>query len=106
MPTKKSGKESTRHRVSKGKLPGGTKSIRLHNGSTGRARATGQKSPRYTLGLPGEEGGSSNGTHYEYQKMKNPEDNEEREKRLKKREALTLKAFQIAYENHHQRKAS
>ena len=31
---------------------------------------------------------------------------EEREKRLAARKALTLKAFKMAYENHHRRKAS
>jgi hypothetical protein len=36
----------------------------------------------------------------------NPETGEEREKRLAARKALTLKAFEIAYENHHRRKAS
>jgi len=36
----------------------------------------------------------------------NPETREEREKRLAARKALTLKAFEIAYENHHRRKAS
>ncbi|MDT5062401.1 MAG: hypothetical protein QOH63_2860 [Acidobacteriota bacterium] len=36
----------------------------------------------------------------------NPETNEEREKRLAARKALTLKAARIAYENHHRRKAS
>ena len=59
----------------------------------------------WILGLPGERG-SSNGARYEQPLYKNPENKEEREKRLKKREALTLKAFRIAYENHHQRKAS
>lgn len=36
----------------------------------------------------------------------NPETDEEREKRLAARKALTLKAARIAYENHHRRKAS
>jgi len=36
----------------------------------------------------------------------NPESEEEREKRLAKRKALTLRIFQSAYENHHKRKAS
>jgi hypothetical protein len=36
----------------------------------------------------------------------NPETREEREKRLAARKALTLKAFEIAYENNHRRKAS
>jgi hypothetical protein len=48
----------------------------------------------------------SNGIRYEQPLYKNSENKEEREKRLKKREALTLKAFRIAYENHHQRKVS
>jgi hypothetical protein len=54
---------------------------------------------------PGERS-SSNGTHYEQPLAKDDESKEEREKRIKKREALTLKAFRMAYENHHQRKAS
>lgn len=36
----------------------------------------------------------------------NPESAEQREKRLAKRKALTLKAFGIAYENHRAQKAS
>jgi len=52
---------------------------------------------------PGERTGS-NGT--EYQRIRNPHVPGEREKMLEKREALTLKAFQMAYENHHPRKGS
>jgi hypothetical protein len=58
-----------------------------------------------TLGLPGERR-SSNGARHEQPLRKNPESQAEREKRLKKREALTLKALQMAYENQHQRKTS
>jgi hypothetical protein len=58
------------------------------------------------LGLPEGKSVRSNGARYEQPLHKNPETKEQREKRLAKREALTLKAFQIAYENHHQRKAS
>ena len=47
-----------------------------------------------------------NGTRYEQPLQRNSETDEEREERLAKREALTLQAFKIAYENHHQRKAS
>jgi RIO-like serine/threonine protein kinase len=36
----------------------------------------------------------------------NPESAEEREKRLAKRKARTLRIFRTAYENHHGRKAS
>ncbi len=36
----------------------------------------------------------------------NPESIEEREKRLAKRKALTLKAFNLAYKNQHSKKAS
>ncbi len=36
----------------------------------------------------------------------NPESSEERQKRLAKRKALTLRAFQKAYENHRARKVS
>jgi len=75
--------------------------------ATRRRRSTkrSERAPVWTLGLPAERG-SSNGKRYEQPLYKNPESKEEREKRLKKREALTLKAFQIAYENHHQHKAS
>jgi hypothetical protein len=55
---------------------------------------------------PSGERRSSNGTRYEQPLYKNPESKEEREKRLKKREALTLRVFKMAYENHHRRKAS
>jgi hypothetical protein len=58
----------------------------------------------WTLGLPNERGGS-NGTR-EYQRIRNPQTAEEREKWLEKRDKLTLQAFEMAYENHHQRKAS
>jgi len=36
----------------------------------------------------------------------NPESKEKREKRLAARKARTLRAFQMAYEDHHRRKAS
>jgi hypothetical protein len=49
---------------------------------------------------------SSNGKHHERPHHKKLETDEEREKRLAKREALTLRAFQIAYDNHHPRKSS
>jgi hypothetical protein len=52
------------------------------------------------------EGSGSNGTRYERPLHEDSETDEQREKRLAKREALTLRAFQIAYENHHHRKAS
>lgn len=60
--------------------------------------------PEWTLGSPGERPGS-NGAR-EYQRIKNPQTSEEREKWLAKRDALTLRAFQIAYENHQRRKSS
>src|SRR4051812_15000937 len=44
-----------------------------------------------------------------YPIRRNPETDEEREKREKRlaaRKALTLKAFRMAYENHHSRKSS
>ncbi len=49
---------------------------------------------------------SSNGTQYEYQRIRNPYVAGERERMLEKRRKLTLKAFRIAYENQHQRKSS
>jgi hypothetical protein len=41
-----------------------------------------------------------------YPIRRNPDIAEEREKRLAARKALTLKAFRMAYENHHSRKSS
>lgn len=75
--------------------------------TAGRRRATkrSERAPVWTLGLPDERGGS-NGTRYEHQMIKNPYVPGEREKMLEKREALTLRAFQIAYENHHPPKGS
>ena len=52
------------------------------------------------LTWPGERS-SSNGTKYEYQMIRNPYVPGEREKMLESRKKLTLKAFQIAYENQH-----
>lgn len=64
-----------------------------------------EQGPLWDLGLPGERE-TSNGTRYEQPLFKNHESKDECEKRLKKREALTLRAFRMAYDNHHQRKAS
>jgi hypothetical protein len=54
----------------------------------------------------GGQSSKTNGTHYEQPVIRNPEMAEAREKRLAKREALTLRAFKIAYDNHHNRKSS
>lgn len=65
--------------------------------------------PISTLFYGDEKDFPSNGKHYEKPHYKNPETAEEREKRLAKREALTLQAlqaFQIAHDNHHERKSS
>jgi hypothetical protein len=43
----------------------------------------------------------SNGRHIERPHRINPETSEEREKRLKKRKALTLKVFKVAFDNNH-----
>ncbi|PYS24195.1 MAG: hypothetical protein DMF72_06615 [Acidobacteria bacterium] len=56
--------------------------------------------------LPPLAGEDRNGTRYEYQRIRNPVAPGEREKMLEKRKKLTLKAFQIAYENQHQRKSA
>ena len=74
---------------------------------TGHRRAKEGKQSRVVDGLihsgpanwPGEVS-RSNGTRYE-RPIRNPETKEQREKRLAKRAKLTLKAFRIAYENHH-----
>lgn len=62
--------------------------------------------PMLTSFYGDEEDFRSNGKHYEEPHHKNPESAEERQKRLAKREALTLRAFQIAYDNHHSTKSS
>ena len=49
---------------------------------------------------------TGNGKGHQKPYRLNPETEEEREKRLAARKALTLKAARIAYENHHRRKAS
>lgn len=64
-----------------------------------------QNAPQLTVFGDAEENLTSNGKHYEEPLRKNPETEKEREKRLAKREALTLRAFQIAYDNNHPRKS-
>ena len=49
---------------------------------------------------------SSNGKHVPGPVLLEGETEEEREKRLAKRRALTLKVFHTAYESHQRRKAS
>jgi hypothetical protein len=49
---------------------------------------------------------SSNGNARKQPHRINPETEEQRDKRLAARKALTLKAARIAYENNHRRKAS
>ena len=65
-----------------------------------------QDSPVPTSFLTAEEDVTSNGKRYQQPHDENPETDEEREKRFAKREALTLRAFQMAYDNHHQGKRS
>jgi len=57
-------------------------------------------------GLTLNDEGRSNGQRRKQPYQLNPESTEEREKRLAARKALTLKAFRIAYDNHHRRKPS
>lgn len=70
-----------------------------------RSRPVVTRAAQAPQGLPGKPA-SANGTRYEQPRHKNAETFEQREQRLAKREALTLRAFQMAYENHHQRKSS
>ncbi|HXI25784.1 MAG TPA: hypothetical protein VNG71_18145 [Pyrinomonadaceae bacterium] len=80
-----SNRKQGRRGAKKPNLPPGIIEVRMHGGWSGE--------------LTG-----SNGTQYEYQRIRNPYVPGEREKMLEKREKLTLEAFKIAYENHHQRK--
>ncbi|HYJ88035.1 MAG TPA: hypothetical protein VEW46_18355 [Pyrinomonadaceae bacterium] len=68
-------------------------------------KSTKYRATKTSLFLDGE-GFSSNGKRYERPRHKSPETDEERKKRFAKREALTLRAFQIAYDNHHPRTSS
>ena len=81
------------------------KSVRRKSARARSDSSNFEPSPKLTLSLPGKQG-NSNGTRYELQRVKNPYVPGEREKMIARREALTLKAFRIAYENKHPRKAS
>ena len=48
--------------------------------------------------------GTISNVQYEQPRRLKGESAEQREKRLARREALTLEAFRVAYENHHKRK--
>lgn len=71
-----------------------------------RVRTRAEHAPVLALFSSDDVGVSPNGKPYEQPGHKNHETAEEREKRLAKREALTLRAFQIAYDNHHPPKSS
>ena len=104
--TKKSDSNSKRRgRARKPESHAGIKVVRVHGGVARRSRITRGEGTLLTLGLHGESG-SSNGTRYEHQRIKNTADPKEREKMLEKRKKLTLEAFRIAYEDHHRRKRS
>ena len=99
MPKAKSSTDSKQRTRAKKRGPARITELRIHGDSTA-ARRAGNVPPL------AEERISSNGTRYEQQRIRNPADPKEREKMLEKRKKLTLKAFRIAYEDHHHRKAS
>ena len=84
MAKKKSHQGIAGHRRAGKRKPSRVAKVRIHGG--------GELLP---------ESGGANGTQHEYQRLKNPYEAGEREKLLEKRAKLTLKAFRIAYENHH-----
>ena len=71
-----------------------------------RARKPAEPSPALTSFSSKEKRVKSNGIRYERPLTKPGETAEERQKRIAEMEALTLRAFQIAYENHHSRHSS
>ena len=100
MPKAKSSTDSKQRTRAKKRSPARITELRIHGDSTA-ARRAGNDLPPLAGDRP-----SSNGTRYEQQRIRNPADPKEREKMLEKRKKLTLKAFRIAYEDHHHRKAS
>ena len=78
---------------------------------TRQARTKANGSGRLAVSLTGDQRDLLADTEYgkEFQPgpvRVNPESKEKREKRLAARKARTLRAFQMAYEDHHRRKAS
>ena len=71
-----------------------------------RARKPTEPGPALTSFSSKEKRAKSNGMRYERSRTKPGETAEERQKRIAEMEALTLRAFQIAYENHHSRHSS
>lgn len=100
MPKKKSHENSNAGGRAKGSPRKGIVKVRMHGGSAARPSPATGRPLRYTLGLPGERE-KTNGTRYEHPRVKNPSVPSDREKMLEERAKLTLKAFRIAYENHH-----
>lgn len=100
-------KPKPRSRVKKANSPARVTELLIHGGST-ESRPSRKQNHIDDVRPPTwpAERTSSNGTQYEYQRIRNPYVPGEREKMLKKREKLTLEAFRIAYEDHHRRKAS
>ena len=81
---------------------GSKKRKSTRRGKTTGARVTVISSDKAESGLPSGRNGKGDKQPY----YLNSETEEEREKRLAARKALTLKTFEIAYANHHGRKAS
>ena len=77
----------------------GAKLTRVHGGERGIMHVYG--GDEFPLPPPTHGNG-----HRKQPRYINPETREEREKRLAARKALTLRAFEMAYENNHRRKAS
>lgn len=83
-------------KASTGSSRNGTKLIRLHGGRNVGIMLSDEDEPTLKSDL----------TATPQPIYLNPESSEEREKRLAKRKARTLRIFQKAYENHHSRKVS
>jgi hypothetical protein len=65
------------------------------NGKRGISAESAKRSKRSAVNSTTRSGAGKNGVV--------TESKEERERRLAKREALTIRAFQMAYDNHHQK---
>jgi hypothetical protein len=78
-------------------------SKRISGKKLGQAKAGKRlkKLPARPASLPMPDNGSAKGRRANQPHYRNSENAEEREQRLAKREALTIRAFQMAYDNYH-----
>lgn len=96
MTKEKENQPATGHRRVNKRKPARVREVLIHGSSEPLEPSTRTRLPPMVG-----EGSGSNGTQYERQRIRNPYVPGERQKMIEKRTKLTLKAFRIAYENHH-----